>query len=37
MRSNHEFAFAIATSLLIGAAVMFGSLHAAASHMQVTM
>jgi hypothetical protein len=37
MRTNHVFAFAIAISLLVGAAVMFGSLHAAASHIQVTM
>jgi hypothetical protein len=37
MRSNHKFAVAIAISLLAGAAVMFGSLHTAASHMQVTM
>jgi hypothetical protein len=37
MRSNHEFALAIAISLLTAAAVMFGSLHAAARHMQVTM
>jgi hypothetical protein len=37
MKSNHEFAFAIAIGLLTTAAVMFGSLHAAVSHMQVTM
>jgi hypothetical protein len=37
MRTNHAFAFAIAISLLVGAAVMFGSLHAATSHIQVTM
>ena len=37
MRSNHKFAVAIAISLLTGAAVMFGSLHTAASRMQVTM
>ena len=37
MKSNHALGFAIAISLLLGAAVIFGSLHAAASHMQVTM
>jgi hypothetical protein len=37
MRSNNAFGFAIAISLLLGAAVIFGSLHAAASHMRVTM
>jgi hypothetical protein len=37
MKSNHVFAFAIVTSLLVGAAVMFGSLHAATSRIQVTM
>jgi hypothetical protein len=37
MKTDHVFAFAIAISLLAGAAVMFGSLHAAASHIQVTM
>jgi len=37
IRSNHTFVLAIAISLLIGAALMFASLHAAASHMQVTM
>jgi hypothetical protein len=37
LRSNHAFAFAIAISLLLGAVVMFGSLHAAAGNMQVTM
>jgi hypothetical protein len=37
LKSNHAFACAIAISLLLGAVVMFGSLHAAASNMQVTM
>jgi hypothetical protein len=37
MRSNQAFAFAIAISLLTGAAVMFGTLHIAASHFHVTM
>jgi hypothetical protein len=37
IRSNHAFALAVATSLVVGAALMFGSLHAAASHLQVTM
>jgi len=37
IRSNYTFVLAIAISLLIGAALMFASLHAAASHMQVTM
>jgi hypothetical protein len=37
MRSNHAFAFAIAVSLAVAAAVMFGSLHAAAGHIKATM
>jgi hypothetical protein len=37
MRANHAFAFAMAISLAVAAAVMFGSLHAAASRIKVTM
>jgi hypothetical protein len=36
MKSNHAFAFAIAISLALAAAVMFGSLHAAAGRIRVT-
>jgi hypothetical protein len=37
MKSNRAFVLAITVSLAVGAAVMFGSLHTATSHMQVTM
>jgi hypothetical protein len=34
---DSAFRFAIAASLLAGTLLMFGSLHYAANHMQVTM